>query len=522
MSLKVAPRRRLYISNEKILTDPTFEEIEEIKKRLTFDNPAYKNALRYSRYSRVSLPPYLTYYSQTKYNGKQCIRVPVGFDLASVVEDFSSLEVIDERVCPEAVNPSFVLKLRDNQKEAAESFLRTKDSLSPHNIIQLPTGKGKSILGLYIASQLHCKTLIVVHKDDLVSGWQKDIALAFNKKVKAGLIKAKSREVGSFLTIATVQTLNRLTSEELDKLHSTFGFVIQDEMHHCPASSYSVVAGFRAKYRLGLTATPERADGLAHIMNLYYGSMCYQYKDDGEETDILPVKVIRKTAGVYFNPLFQKVGSASGRTVYKLLDMYAPKDVEMKEDYFRLSEIPYERRPNVAYQVIDSYVVTNPEYMELVCEDIVSEYDEGHSCVVFFTQKEHCRLYYDYLKESISESHLGLYYGDNSDNKSVLEKAEKTRKFVTLTTYAKATEGTNVRQWEVEFLVSSINSEKNTEQAVGRIRRTKDGKINPVRVYDYRVPGVYSLSSHGATRDRRYRQLGFVEKEKRSIFHRGY
>ena len=127
----------------------------------------------------------------------------------------------------------------------------------------------------------------------------------------------------------------------------------------------------------------------------------------------------------------------------------------------------------------------------------------------------------------VSESDLGLYYGDNADNEAVLDKARKQRKFITLTTYAKATEGTNVKMWEVEFLVSSINNEKNTEQAVGRIRRAKEDKLNPVLLYDYRVPCVYSLSSHGSTRDKRYRQLGFTfegesPSAKRSIFKRGY
>ena len=72
-----------------------------------------------------------------------------------------------------------------------------------------------------------------------------------------------------------------------------------------------------------------------------------------------------------------------------------------------------------------------------------------------------------------------------------------------------------------------LNNEKNTEQAVGRIRRVKEGKINPAILYDYRVPYVYSLANHGNTRDKRYRHLGFImegEKSspKRSIFKRGY
>ena len=307
--------------------------------------------------------------------------------------------------------------------------------------------------------------------------------------------------------------------------------IICDEVHYLKshdALRTKAIKKFKCKYRLGLTATPERSDGLDHIMNLYYGGLCYKYekKDEDEDEDILPVKVIKQKSSVFFNPLFKNVGTED-HPKYALVDMYAPVDVAMKHNYIRLSDIPYALRPTINYQTIDNFVVSKESYKDMVCHDIINEYSKGHSCIVFFSQKEHCRLYYDYLRLYVSEEDLGLYYGDNSDNKAVLEKAEKQRKFITLTTYAKATEGTNVKTWEVEFLVSSINNEKNTEQAVGRIRRVKDGKLNPAVLYDYRVPYVYSLANHGSTRDRRYRQLGFIidgenPNQKRSIFKRGY
>ena len=509
-------RAGLKLDSSILISGLTPDQIEKVKKDLTFDNPAYATTQKYSRYAYTTVPPYLTYYRERKGG----IQVPIGYDLSNI--HTTILE--DNRVYEKVDTAPFVLELRGTQKEAAESFLSSNEDSFIKGCIQMPTGKGKSILGLYLASQLSCKTLIVVHKDDLVTGWQKDIALAFDNKVNAGLIKAKSKRVGHFLTIATVQTLNRLSEEELSNLYSQFGFVIQDEMHHCPATSFEVVSNFRARYKLGLTATPERTDGLAHVMNLYFGEFCYRFEqnEDEEDEDILPVKVIVRKNPLYFNPVC-KSHKLRDRTVYKILDLSHPEDKNLPDDLKRLSEIPYDIRPKVPFQVIDDFVVRG--IIEEVCQDIVTEYDRGHSCIVFFTQKEHCRLYYERLLESISPDHLGLLYGDNPNNDEVLEKAEKNRKFVTLTTYAKATEGTNVKQWEVEFLVSSVNNEKNTEQAAGRIRRTKEGcKINPVIIYDYRTPNVYSVSSHGKTRDARYRKLHFsFEGEKfRGLFSRGY
>lgn len=514
MKLRKVNRVGLELSSSAYISGLTAEEIDKVKKDLTFDNPAYATTQKYSRYAYTTVPPYLTYYKEHK----GYIEVPIGYDLSR----FPVNSFVDNRVYEQIETAPFVLELRGTQKEAAGEYFKNYNSPVLRGSVQMPTGKGKSILGLFIASFLSCKTLIVVHKDDLVTGWQKDIALSFDNKVNPGLIKAKSKRVGHFLTIATVQTLNRLSAEELDDLYSQFGLVIQDEMHHCPASSFEVVSNFRARYKLGLTATPERTDGLAHVMNLYFGDFCYRYEHEDNDKDILPAKVIVRNNPLYFNPSC-KAHRRGEKTFYKIHDLACPEDKKLTDDLKRLSEIPYESRPKVPFQVIDDFVVRGIK--EFVCNDIIKEHDKGHSCIVFFTQKEHCRLYYEYLSEFISPDHMGLLYGDNSDNDAVLEKAEKTRKFVTLTTYAKATEGTNVKQWEIEFLVSSINNEKNTEQAVGRIRRTKEGqKINPVLVYDYRTPRVYSVSSHGKTRDTRYRKLHFTfEGEKfRGLFSRGY
>ena len=109
-----------------------------------------------------------------------------------------------------------------------------------------------------------------------------------------------------------------------------------------------------------------------------------------------------------------------------------------------------------------------------------------------------------------------------------MQRAESREVLITLATYAKATEGTNVKSWEVEFLVSSMNNEKNVEQATGRIRRSKEGKLNPVLVYDYVSEEAYSLSHHYNTRRKVYKRLNYIIEEyvtksgNKALFSRGY
>ena len=273
--------------------------------------------------------------------------------------------------------------------------------------------------------------------------------------------------------------------------------------HHCPASSYKMINNFYAYYKIGLTATPERNDGLDKAMNFYLGDIAYKHKSkDGINEDILPVKVKVRNCNVYYRP---KLVVDKGKLRFK-----NKNDKNLEEFY--IDQVPYESRPRINFHRIENTAITNLETIKQVCIDIALEYNLGRNLIVFFNQKDHCETYYDTLLKDfkIPENKIQLYYGDSTESVEVMkEKAEKGDVKITLATYSIATEGTNVKSWEIAFLVGSINNGKNVEQAVGRIRRIKKGKISPVLVYDYRFPNVYILKNHGRTRDLRYEKLKF-------------
>ena len=119
-----------------------------------------------------------------------------------------------------------------------------------------------------------------------------------------------------------------------------------------------------------------------------------------------------------------------------------------------------------------------------------------------------------------------MFYGDNSsdENARILRAAQDREILVTLTTYSKCGEGTNCKAWEIGFLVSSVADGKTVEQVAGRIRRTQEGKISPVVLYDYRYNGVVTMKNHGANRDVRYMRLGFENARDKNapVFRRGF
>ena len=523
---KIRTEQRLSanLSDSAYIQGLSQSQIDSIEKDLTFHNPQYAQVKKYSKWATTRVPEFLTYFEHISDYSGEVVKVPLGY-FNSEKFDLSDEDITDCREYSQIKFPKLQLELRETQEKAIEKYLfYNRDNNIFKSSIQLPTGKGKTVLGLALASILKAKTLIVVHKVDLVNGWLKDIKKCFDDKVGVGIIRAQSRKVGEHFTIATIQTLNRLSQKELNALYDTFGFVILDECHHVPSTTFSLVNNFKSRFRLGLSATPERNDGLTHIIQLYFGDFCYCYSKEQtgkQDKDILPFEVYKRNLPVYYEPIcIQK------RNGYALTELDRKEcfnqDYVLKTGERRIRSVGYNERPNVSYLSIDSAVLKNKEVSTFIINDIMNSYDKGHSCLVLFKQIDVLLEYFRLLLDrGVSESDVGLYYGGNSKSDEVVEKAESKRKFITLATYSKASEGTNVQQWEVAFLVSSLNNGKDVEQSIGRIRRKKENgrKLSVTEVYDYRYPYVYALSNHGQSRDSRYRQM---RTNSTSKFSRGF
>ena len=193
-----------------------------------------------------------------------------------------------------------------------------------------------------------------------------------------------------------------------------------------------------------------------------------------------------------------------GKDIFNYYDFDLDK---LPKNWKYLCSIEYSKRPKIQSMVMDGIYTGNAKYRRQVLDDIYREWEEGHSILALFLQKEYINSYYDSLIKRIPAEEIIRYYGDsNESDEELLEKAKTGQAKITLATFAKATEGTNVEAWEVLFLVSDIASGKNVEQAVGRIRRKKKGKLDPVRVYDYQSY-EYNLRRHAEARMGIYKKL---------------
>ena len=123
-------------------------------------------------------------------------------------------------------------------------------------VVVLPTGSGKTLVGAMAIAEVELATLVVVPTIDLLRQWQRALAEALGRSPEdIGVYGGGAHEVQP-ITIITYESA-ALHPELLRR----FGLLIFDECHHLPAQTYRQIAeGAFTPQRLGLSATPERAD----------------------------------------------------------------------------------------------------------------------------------------------------------------------------------------------------------------------------------------------------------------------
>ncbi len=153
-----------------------------------------------------------------------------------------------------------------HQREAVESWWRNRGQ----GIVVLPTGTGKTFVAILAIQRAQRPALIVAPTIDLMSQWYSELSLAFD--VPVGLLGGGYHEFQP-LTVTTYDSAHI----HVERWGNRFGLLIFDECHHLPGASYMTSAqGAIAPYRLGLTATPERTDGMESLYPELIGPIVYR------------------------------------------------------------------------------------------------------------------------------------------------------------------------------------------------------------------------------------------------------
>ena len=137
-------------------------------------------------------------------------------------------------------------------------------------VVALPTGAGKSYLALLAIDHTRRHTLVVAPTLDLVTQWYDLLRSSFRCPV--GVIGGGEYDPQP-LTVTTYDS----ASIHMNNLGNRFGMVVFDECHHLPSDTYALAAQCcLAPFRLGLSATFERADGRHALLQQLVGPLAYR------------------------------------------------------------------------------------------------------------------------------------------------------------------------------------------------------------------------------------------------------
>jgi len=175
---------------------------------------------------------------------------------------------VEDRVwaphCP-AVRPATEVKLRDYQQKALDAWMKHK-----RGIVVMPTGAGKTHVAIAVVAALQKTALVVVPTVELVEQWREKLSHFFPGRVGAWHGGEKRESCITVITYDSAYT-------SIETMGNKYMTLVFDEVHHLPSPSYRQIAELSpAIYRLGLTATLERADGLHIDLDWLVGPVVYK------------------------------------------------------------------------------------------------------------------------------------------------------------------------------------------------------------------------------------------------------
>lgn len=156
--------------------------------------------------------------------------------------------------------------LRDYQKEARKEIINLLNK-NRCVIISVFCGWGKTAVSVYLASKIGLKTLVMSHRVAIIDQWKSEIAKFSDAKVQV------VNSTKSFDPEADIYIMNPINVAKRNRIdYEDIGLLIVDEVHLIPAEKMSrSLTYITPKYCIGLSATPNRRDGLEKVLHLYFG-----------------------------------------------------------------------------------------------------------------------------------------------------------------------------------------------------------------------------------------------------------
>jgi len=383
--------------------------------------------------------------------------------LSLLRENGIASDMRDERYGGQPIAVSFVGSLRLDQEAAVAAML-------PHDagVLCAPTAFGKTVTAAAMIARRGVNTLVLVHRTELLQQWQDRLQafIGVGKGVVGTIGGGKAKPTGK-IDIAVMQSLSR--QGEVDPLVENYGHVIVDECHHVGAISFdAILKRTRAKYVLGLTATPIRRDGQQPIIFMQCG------------------------------PIRHKAATPAG----------APQDLEVVP---RSRSARIDLAPDAGIQDVFRQLTLDGERTGAIVAEVKDAFARGRKVLVLTERTEHL----DAISAALEGDAVAPFvlHGRMSKKQRAaliaqLDALAPDAPRILLATGKLVGEGFDHPPLDTLVLAMPVSWKGTLQQYAGRLHRDHAGKTD-VRIIDFVDTGHPALLRMWDKRQRGYRAMGY-------------
>ena len=466
---------KITISNVIHIKEPTEKIKQYCRTKLTFKNPDYqkKKSMGFYVYNIPKTIELYDYYDNSLY-------VPLGcfndlWELHPYKEDYQDYSI------SKPITITSNISLREYQKPCLKAIEENFNGL-----FILPAGCGKTVTALECANILKQKTLWLTKTKDLLN--QAKSECENNMTCKTSTITEGKCDYSGDIVFATIQTLiNVIEKGEIPQ--DEFGLVIGDEIHNICVSGESVLqfykcfTYFASRYKIGLTATLHRADGLEGCIPKIVGNVLYEMKKENDMFNgyYLGNKVVSVEANKFQIPaeihFIPTKYSVVGKNVFD------------------------KRNQTIKFSNLITSISEDKERNQQIVD--LLNIMQGYTIVVGDRTEQ--------LKLLATQFGNNAFFVDGKTKKAIREKGlddvrDGKIKYL-FATYKLIAEGFNAPILENLVMVTPVKDMRIVVQSVGRVQRPyKDKKI--AKVYDI-VDNVGKLDKFLRERKKIYKKEGY-------------
>jgi len=398
-------------------------------------------------------------------------------DLLALLEAHRITPLIqDERFSGKPIEVDFHGQLRPLQEEAVANI-----SVHDEGILCAPTAFGKTAVAAWLIAARKVNSLVLVHRQQLMDQWRERLAMFLQLPAKSiGEIGGGKTNRTGCVDVAVIQSLHR--KETVKDFVAEYGQVIVDECHHISAFTFEqVMRQVKARYVVGLTATPTRKDGHHPIIYMQCGPILFN----------LSARKMTET-----NPFEHRV---------------IPRVTE------------FQMRPensDVTIQDIYAGLVDDRSRNELITADLLRSLDAGRSPLLLTARTEHLRYFSERLASVVKNLFVlkgGMSKNQRQSTADALAAVRLGDQRVILATGSYIGEGFDDARLDTLFLAMPISWKGTLQQYVGRLHRLHDNK-HVVQVYDYVDSYVPMLARMYERRLKGYAAIGYTVQHRNDSF----